>query len=111
LNHRTILFGEGWTTESAAVRAALRDSGTPVEAPEEAAQPSAVSLALAGMQRLRRGEQAGIGISPIYVQRAEAELKYEQSGGLSPGVRRQAKIARKLGARFAVAGAKRRHRK
>ena len=34
--------------------------------------------------RLARGERAGVGISPLYVQRPEAELKYEQSGGVSP---------------------------
>ena len=52
-------------------------------------KPSAVSIGLAGIERLRRGEYAGIGISPLYVQRTAAELKYEESGGVSPVALRQ----------------------
>ncbi|MFI5223378.1 MAG: hypothetical protein ACHQX3_03895, partial [Nitrospirales bacterium] len=65
-------------------------------------KPSAVSIGLAGIERLRRGESAGIGISPLYVQRTAAELKYEESGGLSPVVLRQRRVARKANARVAA---------
>jgi tRNA threonylcarbamoyladenosine biosynthesis protein TsaB len=66
-------------------------------------KPSAVSIGLAGIERLRRGEHAGTGISPLYVQRTAAELKYEESGGLSPVALRQERVARKVNARAAVA--------
>ena len=66
-------------------------------------KPSAVSIGLAGIERLRRGEDAGIGISPLYVQRTTAELKYEESGGRSPVVLRQERVARKMNERVAVA--------
>ena len=36
---------------------------------------SAVSIGLAGLERLARGDIAGQGLSPRYVQRAEAEVK------------------------------------
>jgi tRNA threonylcarbamoyladenosine biosynthesis protein TsaB len=59
-------------------------------------RPSAISIGMAGIARLRRGERAGVGISPLYVQRPEAEIKYEESGGISPAFRRQQKLTRKL---------------
>jgi len=107
----TMLFGEGWLTESAAVRIALPRSASILDAPEQAGKPSAVSIGLAGIARLLRGERAGPGVGPFYVQRAEAELKYEQSGGLSPLARRRAKLVRKLGALPTLAGSKRRRHK
>jgi tRNA threonylcarbamoyladenosine biosynthesis protein TsaB len=54
-----------------------------------------------GLEKLRQGEVAGISVAPLYVQRAEAELKYEQSGGLSPVARRQERVARKTAERLA----------
>jgi len=45
------------------------------EAPGEAMAASAVSIGLAGLERLARGDIAGQGLSPRYVQRAEAEVK------------------------------------
>jgi tRNA threonylcarbamoyladenosine biosynthesis protein TsaB len=66
-------------------------------------KPSAVSIGLAGIERLRRGESAGIGISPLYVQRTAAELKYEESGGGSPVILRQRRVTRKANARVAAA--------
>jgi len=63
-------------------------------------RPSAVSVGLAGLLRLSRGDRAGLGISPLYIQRPEAELKYEQSGGISPVARRQEKLARTLKSRL-----------
>ena len=68
-------------------------------------KPSAVSIGLAGIERLRRGEHAGIGISPLYVQRTAAELKYEESGGISPVVLRQERVAKKMTARASAARA------
>ena len=97
-----LMFGEGWMCEEAAIRASIPPSVTVAEAPDHAMKPSAVSIGLAGIERLRRGESAGIGISPLYVQRTAAELKYEQSGGISPVALRQERVARKVNARMAA---------
>jgi tRNA threonylcarbamoyladenosine biosynthesis protein TsaB len=94
-----LVFGEGWTVEESAIRASIPPSVTVTEAPDSAKKPSAVSIGLAGIERLRRGEYAGTGISPLYVQRTAAELKYEESGGMSPVVLRQERVARKISAR------------
>jgi tRNA threonylcarbamoyladenosine biosynthesis protein TsaB len=106
LNGSVVLYGEGWETGKATIKA-MRLSLTIIEA-EQHARPSAVSIGLAGLARLRRGEYAGVGISPLYVQRPEAELKYEQSGGMSPASRRQQKVARKLSKRTVTAARTRR---
>jgi tRNA threonylcarbamoyladenosine biosynthesis protein TsaB len=99
LHGSALVFGEGWTTEEEAIRASIPSSTTIAEAPDSAMRPSAVSIGLAGMERLRRREYAGIGLSPLYIQRTAAELKYEESGGLSPVVLRQERVARKVGRR------------
>ncbi len=104
LGGSVIVYGEGWLTEQAAIVAAMGTKGNLMEAPSSAFKPSATSIGLAGIARLQRGERAGIGASPLYVQRPEAELKFEQSGGISPVVRRQEKIARKLKNRMAMPG-------
>jgi len=103
LTGSVLVFGEGWTVEAPAIRASIPPSTTVVEAPDLAMKPSAVSIGLAGIERLRRGESAGIGISPLYVQRTAAELKYEESGGGSPVILRQRRVTRKANARVAVA--------
>lgn len=102
LTGSVLVFGEGWTVEAPAIRASIPSSTTVAEAPDSVMKPSAVSIGLAGIERLRRGESAGIGISPLYVQRTAAELKYEESGGLSPVVLRQRRVARKANARVAA---------
>ena len=103
LTESALLFGEGWTTEAPAIRASISSSITVTEAPDSAMKPSAVSIGLAGIERLRRGEHAGIGISPLYVQRTAAELKYEESGGISPVALRQERVAKKMTARATAA--------
>jgi tRNA threonylcarbamoyladenosine biosynthesis protein TsaB len=100
LNGPVVLYGEGWEREETAIRAGAQATAVITEAAERK-RPSAVSVGLAGLLRLSRGEQAGVGVSPLYIQRPEAELKYEESGGMSPVVRRQEKIARKLSNRLA----------
>jgi tRNA threonylcarbamoyladenosine biosynthesis protein TsaB len=103
LTGSVLVYGEGWTVEASAIRASILPSATVVEAPDHAMKPSAVSIGSAGIERLRRGEYAGTGISPLYVQRTSAELKYEESGGLSPVALRQKRVARKVSARVAAA--------
>ncbi|MBH0188587.1 MAG: hypothetical protein HP493_06960 [Nitrospira sp.] len=75
------------------IRAALSVNTTVSLGPQDTAQPSAVNVAILGMHRLRRGDIAGDCVAPRYVQRTEAELKYEQSGGLSATARRQERVA------------------
>ena len=99
LTESVLVFGEGWTVEESAIRASISPSITVSEAPESSMKPSAVSIGQRGLERLRRGEYAGVGISPLYVQRTAAELKYEESGGISPVALRQARVARKVNAR------------
>ncbi len=102
LTESVLVFGEGWTVEASAIRASIPSTVTMTEASDVAMKPSAVSIGLAGIERLRRGEYAETGISPLYVQRTAAELKYEESGGISPIVLRQERIARKVNARRAA---------
>jgi tRNA threonylcarbamoyladenosine biosynthesis protein TsaB len=102
LTGSVLAFGEGWTVEAPAIRASSPPSTTFVEAPDLAMKPSAVSIGLAGIERLRLGESAGLGVSPLYVQRTAAELKYEEAGGVSSVVLRQRRVARKANARIAA---------
>lgn len=99
-----VIYGEGWETEKAAITANAAPTAVLTEAATQR-RPSAVSVGLAGLVLLSRGEVAGLGVSPLYVQRPEAELKYEQSGGMSPLARRRQKIARKLAGRLPVRAA------
>jgi tRNA threonylcarbamoyladenosine biosynthesis protein TsaB len=99
LTGAVILYGEGWEHEKAGIMACA-SPGVIFNEPRAQMKPSAVSIGLAGMLRLSRGERAGLGVSPLYVQRPEAEVKYEQAGGVSPVARRREKIARKLGGRL-----------
>jgi tRNA threonylcarbamoyladenosine biosynthesis protein TsaB len=103
LREPVLVFGEGWTVEESAIRASMSPSVMVTEASDSFMKPSAVSIGLAGLERLRQGEHAGMGISPLYVQRTAAELKYEESGGISPVALRQERVARKVSARLATA--------
>lgn len=96
----TVMVGEGWLAAEAEIRSEIDRSIKVEAAPEDAMWPSAISVGLAGIERLGRGDLAPVGVAPLYVQRAEAELKFEQSGGLSPVARRQARVARKVGHRL-----------
>lgn len=74
----TLVFGEGWLAYRNELRRLLGPRECDVcEAPQEAMAASAVSVGLAGLERLARGETARQGLSPLYVQRAEAELKWD----------------------------------
>lgn len=97
----TVMMGNGWEAEEEVIRKSLARSVKLTSAPAHTMKPSAVSIGLAGMRRLQRGETAGLGIRPLYIQRSEAELKYELSGGMSPMAQRQERVAKKLAARTA----------
>lgn len=109
LSGSLMLYGEGWEMEHEAIKASTGRMVTITEVTEHI-RASAVSIGLAGMVRLKRGERAGLGVSPLYIQRPEAELKYEQSGGVSPVARRQEKVARKLKNRMALSGVRTRRK-
>lgn len=100
LSSPALMFGEGWESYKQDFRRLLDrrlyDVG---EAPSEAVRPSAVSVGRAGAERLRRGEIAGQGLTPRYVQRTEAEAVWERRGTVSP----MAKAARQPGRRKARA--------
>lgn len=101
LTDATTMLGDGWTTMEPAIRAALGQDVTIIPAPGDSVRPSAVTVGQVGIERLRRGEVAGDQVAPLYVQRTEAEIRYEQSGGVSPVARRQARVATKTAARAA----------
>ncbi len=101
LTGATTMLGDGWTTMEPAIRAALGQDVTIIPAPGDSVRPSAVTVGQVGIERLRRGEVAGDQVAPLYVQRTEAEIRYEQSGGVSPVARRQARVATKTAARAA----------
>jgi len=101
LTEHTIVFGAGWSSMGHEIQAALPPSVIVTVGPDRSFRPSAIQVARIGMERLRRGEIAGEVIGPLYVQRAEAEIQYERSGGLSPVARRQKRVETKIAERRA----------
>lgn len=101
LTEHTIVFGDGWSSMGHEIQAALRPSVTVTVGPDQVFRPSASQVARIGMERLRRGEIAGEVIAPLYVQRAEAEIQYERSGGISPVARRRKRVETKIAERMA----------
>ena len=65
------------------------------EAPPAAGYPSAVSVGLAGQAQLRRGDIAGRGVAPRYVQRAEADVVWERRGVAPPMAKASRQTARR----------------
>lgn len=101
LTEHTVMFGLGWSSIEAEIRAALPEPITITVGPDHAFKPSAIHVAHLGMERIRRGEIAGSAVAPWYVQRAEAEIQYERSGGISSVARRQKRVEKKVAARLA----------
>jgi tRNA threonylcarbamoyladenosine biosynthesis protein TsaB len=101
LTEHTVMFGIGWSSMEGEIRAALPESITVTVGPDHAFKPSAIYVARIGIERIRRGEIAGSAVAPLYVQRAEAEIQYERSGGISSVARRQKRIEKKVAARLA----------
>lgn len=101
LTDQTVVFGFGWSAMEDEIRAALPESVRVTVGPDHAFRPSAIHVARIGMERIRRGDIAGSAVAPLYVQRAEAEIQYERSGGLSPVTRRRNRVEKKVAARLA----------
>jgi tRNA threonylcarbamoyladenosine biosynthesis protein TsaB len=101
LTEPTLVFGAGWSSMESEIRTALPASVIVTVGPQQVFKPSAIQVARIGLERLRRGELAGDLVAPLYVQRAEAEIQYERSGGASPVARRQQRVATKVAERLA----------
>jgi tRNA threonylcarbamoyladenosine biosynthesis protein TsaB len=101
LREPTLVFGAGWATMAPETHVLLAKGGIVTVGSEQLFRPSAVSVARVGMVRLQRGEAAEEVVAPLYVQRAEADIQYERSGGLSPVARRQSRVERKAAERLA----------
>jgi tRNA threonylcarbamoyladenosine biosynthesis protein TsaB len=85
---QTVMLGEGWVTYREELHGLLAGQSHEVcGAPDEAMATSAVSVGLAGLDRLARGEVAGRGVTPFYVQRVEAEATGPRPGCVSPSVK------------------------
>lgn len=71
-----VVLGEGWLAYGDELRRLLGpEAREVVEAPREAMRASAVSVGLAGLERLARQDLAPLGLAPRYVQQPEAVLK------------------------------------
>ena len=91
------LFGDGWQAYEKDIREAVEAAGGQVrEVRPEQQRPSAVSVGLAGRQRLGAGQVAGPELVPCYVQRTEAEVKFDEQQGVSALERRRQRVASKL---------------
>ncbi len=101
LTEPKLVFGAGWSSMESEIRAALPKSVTVTVGPPQVFKPSAYQVARIGMERLRRGEIAGDLVAPLYVQRAEADIQYERSGGVSPVARRRQRVETKIAERLA----------
>ena len=74
-----IVFGDGWQAYKDQLRHHLGSRACDaLEVPGDVSSVSAVSVGLAGLYRLARGEQAPLGLSPRYIQRSDAELNWER---------------------------------
>ena len=94
------VLGDGWQAYEPEIRAALVAAGGQVqEVSREQQRPSAVSVALAGQQRLTGGQMVEQELVPRYVQRTEAEVKFDEQQGQSALERRRQRVAGKLSQR------------
>jgi tRNA threonylcarbamoyladenosine biosynthesis protein TsaB len=79
LHGPVVMLGEGWQIYRNELRALLGSRLSDVtEAPEEAMAASAVTVGLAGLERLAQGLVERTGLSPLYVQRAEADVTWDR---------------------------------
>jgi tRNA threonylcarbamoyladenosine biosynthesis protein TsaB len=82
----TFVFGDGWQAYREEFQRLLGTEASDVrEPPLDVMVASAVSVGLAGMDLLAQGLVAGPGLSPRYIQRAEAEVVWERRAAASAG--------------------------
>ena len=91
------LFGDGWQAYGADIRQAIESVGGNIQevAPEQQ-RSSAVGVALAARRRLESGWVPEVSIVPLYVQRTEAEIKFDEQQGVSALERRRERVAKKM---------------
>lgn len=77
LREPTIVYGDGWLTHRATLMPQLLHDRTHLEGPSDSMYPSAVSIGLAGLARLKRGEVIPQGMAPRYIQRSYAESAWD----------------------------------
>ena len=94
------LFGDGWQAYERDIRQAVATTGAQVrEVEAERQRPSAVSIGLAARLRRATGIVRNEALVPRYVQRTEAEVKFEELQGVSALERRRQRVADKLARR------------
>jgi len=75
----TLVYGEGWQANRDELGDLFNSFRVPIrEASADAMSASAVSVALAGTERIQHNDIAGSGISPRYIHRAEAEIMMDR---------------------------------
>lgn len=91
------LFGDGWQAYGQEIRQTIEALGGQVqEVASEQQRPSAVTVGLAGRLQLQNGQVAEPELVPRYVQRTEAEVKFDEQQGVSALERRRQRMANKL---------------
>ncbi|MDR4476124.1 MAG: tRNA (adenosine(37)-N6)-threonylcarbamoyltransferase complex dimerization subunit type 1 TsaB [Nitrospira sp.] len=94
------LFGDGWQAYGQEIRHAVEAMGVIVrEVDADRQRPSAVSVGLAARLRRATGQVGEEALVPRYVQRTEAEIKFDELQGVSALERRRERVAKKLAQR------------
>lgn len=75
IEENAVLYGDGWLHSEGKLQELLGPRCVP--GPEEAMQPTAVSVAFSSLFSFRAKQYAGRQLSPRYVQRPEAEVQWE----------------------------------
>lgn len=75
----TVIYGEGWQSNRDELRRLFNCQQVLIqEGPVESMGASAVSVGLAGVERIGKNDIAGYGIAPRYIQRADAEIMMDR---------------------------------
>lgn len=91
------LFGDGWQAYGQDIRQAIESVGGKIhEVMPDQQHPSAVSVALAARRLVDSGQVPQGNIVPLYVQRTEAEVKFDEQQGVSALERRRERVAKKM---------------
>ena len=92
-----IVVGPGWLECRAELTRSFKaEVSYLTQAPHEVMRPSAVAVAQAGLERLQRGEAAGVGIAPRYVQRSQAEVVRARGEAVPPPVNKGRRARRRV---------------
>lgn len=94
------VFGDGWQAYGQEIGQAVGAAGVTVrEVEADRQRPSAVSVGLAARQRRATNQATEETLVPRYVQRTEAEVKFDELQGVSALERRRERVAKKLAQR------------